>query len=76
MSLCVCVCYRGEEHGEEVDGGLSEVEADDSHHDGGQEGQVTEREQQRRQQLTTKRLSRRIVGAAPTAPTYTHTHRQ
>lgn len=43
--VCVCVCYRGEEHSEEVDGGLSDVAAFDGHHDGRQEGQITEREQ-------------------------------
>lgn len=70
--LSVCVCYRGEEHCEEVDGGLSDVAAYDGHYDGRQEGQVTEREQQRCRQLATIRLSCRIIGAAPTAPPYTH----
>lgn len=51
--VIVYVGYRGEEHCEEVDGGLCEVAAYDGHHNGGQEGQVTEREQQRRQQLAT-----------------------
>lgn len=65
------VCYRGEEHCEEVNGGLSDVAAFDGHHDGRQEGQVTEREQQSCRQLATERLSCRIISAAPTTPAYT-----
>lgn len=63
-----CVRYRGEEHGEEVDGGLGDVAAYDGHDDGRQEGQIAEREQQRCRQLAAVGLSGRVVGAAPTAP--------
>ena len=66
------MCYRGEEHCEEVDGGLGDVEAHDGYHDGGQEGQVAEREQQSGRQLATVRLSCGVVGAAPAVPAYTH----
>ncbi len=79
VSLSLCVCYRGEEHNEEVDGGLGDVAAPDGHHDGRKEGQVTEREQQSCQQLAPVRLSWRIISAAPTAPSCAHkdtdTHR-
>ena len=68
------MCYRGEEHCEEVDRGLSDVAAFDCHHDGRQEGQITEREQQSRRQLATVRLGGRIISAAPTAPACKHTH--
>lgn len=60
--------YRGEEHGEDVDGGLGDVAAEDGHHDGGQEGQVAEREQQRRRQLPTEGLGRGGVRAPPAPP--------
>lgn len=62
------VCYRGEEHGEAVDGGLGDVEAPDGHDDGGQERQVAEREQQSGDELAAVRQSRRIVSASPTLP--------
>lgn len=74
MYARLCVCYRGEEHGEEVDGGLGDEAAFDGHHGGGQEGQVAEREQQSGRQLATVRLSWGAIGAAPPAPPCTHTH--
>lgn len=77
MYETVYVCfYRGEEHCEEVDGGLSDVAVFDGHHDGRQEEQVTEREQQSRRQLVTVRLSCGTISAAPTAPACIHTQRQ
>lgn len=60
--------YRGKEHCEDVDGGLGDVTARDGDHDGGQEGEVTERQQQRRRQLAAERLGRRVVCASPAAP--------
>lgn len=47
------VSYRGEEHCEEVDRRLGDVAATDGHYDGGQEGQVTDCEQQSCSQLMT-----------------------
>lgn len=74
VSMCTVlrVRYRGEEHCERVDGGLGDVAAYDGHDDGRQEGQVTEREQQRCQQLPTVRLSVGMIGAPPTTPPCTH----
>jgi len=65
--------YRGEEHGEEVDRGLGNVQTIDGHHDGGQEKQIAEREQQSRCQLATVRLGCEIISAAPTVPACRHT---
>lgn len=64
----VCLSYRGEEHGEDVDGGLGQVATSDGHHDGGQEGQVAERQQQGRPHLAEVGLSRGTVGAGPAPP--------
>lgn len=39
-------CYRGEEHCEEVDGGLCDVVAFDGHHNGRQEEEIADCEQE------------------------------
>ena len=60
--------YRGEEHGEQVDGGLGDVAALRGHQDGGQEQQVAEREQQGGRHLAPVRQRPRAVRTAPPAP--------
>lgn len=65
---CMAASYRGEEHGETVDGCLRNVEAPGCHDDGRQERQVAQREQQSGEELATVGQSRRIISAPPTLP--------
>lgn len=60
--------HRGEEHGEDVDGGLQQVVAPDGDGHGGHEHEVTEAEQQRGEQLEAVGVGLRVVRAAPAFP--------
>ena len=77
--------HSGEEHGEDVDGGLQQVVAADGDGHRGNEHQVTQAQQQGGEELEAVRVRLRIICAAPAVPawerentlsrcTHTHTH--
>lgn len=60
--------HRGEEHGEDVDGGLQQVVAPDGDGHGRNKHQVTEAEQESGEELEAVGVGLGVVGASPAIP--------